>query len=336
MSGAFAPSAQDGNDLETPFAATGFDGTVGLDILLLPEFDLFDLGIAQEVAAIFNQHSVSSRFAIRVRAVGAAQVRSSCAIEVPVEPREGWAPNLLVLGGAAAARRHGAPWLFGLRRAAYESARVFSDAGGTLALASAGMLDRQVAAAPWQALAAWEYLAPKVRFLPAVRVAGRKFHSCTGGRALLDLLLACLSRQFGREVAATVANGLNVSVPLPPATETASRSCLPSRCGASLDEAVRAMRSNLAEPLNIEQLCFLGGGVSERTLQRLFRRHLGSSVFGYYRRCRLLHAREMLRLTPLTVTDVALAAGFQCATHFSQAYVREFGCTPTRERRGAS
>lgn len=335
MPGTLAPFAHDGNDPETPFAINGFDGTVALDILLLPDFDLFDFSIAQEVAAIFNRLSTGSRFDVRVRAVGAARVRSSCAIEIPVKPCGGWAPNLLVLGGATATRRHGSPWLFGLRRAAYESARVFSDAGGTLALACAGILDHQVAAAPWHALAAWEYLAPKVRFLADDRAAGRKFHSCIGGRALLDLLLASLSGQFGRENAAAVARGLNVSPALWPATEHASCGRSPSRYGEVLDDAVRAMRSNLDEPLNIEQLCSLGRGVSERTLQRLFRRHLGASVFGYYRRCRLLHAREMLRLTPLSVTEVALAAGFQCATHFSQAYVRAFGCTPTRERRGS-
>ena len=48
--------------------------------------------------------------------------------------------------------------------------------------------------------------------------------------------------------------------------------------------------------------------------------------------CQLLHAQELLRRTPLTVTEAALAAGFQWATHFSQACAREFGCTPIQQR----
>jgi transcriptional regulator GlxA family with amidase domain len=211
-------------------------------------------------------------------------------------------------------------------------ARVFSDAGGTFALACAGMLDHQVAAAPWHTLAAWQHLAPKVNFVAAESAFERKFHSCTGGRALLNLLLACLSRQFGREIVAAVTRELNVSVALGSSSERTSGGPLPSYCGEALRETVRAIRSNLDEPLSIEQLCACGRGVSERTLHRLFRRHLGTTVFGYYRKCRLLHARELVRLTSLTITEVALAAGFQCATHFSQAYAREFGCTPRRER----
>jgi hypothetical protein len=111
---------------------------------------------------------------------------------------------------------------------------------------------------------AWQYLAPKVTFMAADRAAGRKFHSCTGGRALLDMLLACLWRQFGREATASVARGLNVSVPVRPTVEGASYRHLPGHCRKALHEAMRAMRSNLDEPLSVEQLCARGGGVSER------------------------------------------------------------------------
>lgn len=320
----------DGDALDPPFATDGPDGAIRLDILLLPDFDLRDLGLVEEAASILNRLSARSQFDVRVRGVGTARVRASCGIEMTAAAVGAWAPNLLVLGGATSAPRHGAPWLFPLRRAAYESMRVYSDAGGTLALACAGMLDRQVAAAPWYAMAAWQHLAPRVRFLAADWAGESKFRSSTGGRALLDLLLACLAHQLGSEAAAAVARGLGLTLwTLPGKASMYGR--LPRDCGRALQQAVRVIRSKLDEPLDIAQLC-IRTNASERTLQRLFRRHLDTTIFGYHRACRLRHARELLRLTQVTITEVALAAGFQCATHFSQAYAREFGCTPTQQR----
>lgn len=318
-----------GDALNPPFATDYPDCAVQLDILLLPDFDLCDLGLVEEVISILNRHTTGSEFSVRVRGVGVARVRASCGVELTPTAVGAWAPNLLVLGGATPAPRHGAPWLFPLRRAAYESMRVYSDAGGTLALACAGMLDRQVAAAPWYAMAAWQHLAPRVRFVAADWAGEGKFRSSTGGPALLDLLLACLERQFGSEAAASVARSLGLT--LGPGPSEALCGGLPKHGGRALHEAVRTIRSNLDEPLDIRQLC-ASSNASERTLQRLFRRYLGATICGYHRSCRLRHARELLRLTEMTVTQVALAAGFECAAHFSQAYAREFGCTPRRKR----
>ena len=318
------------NATDLPFATDDPYGTVRIDILLLPNFDFCDLGLVEEAASIVNRLSARSQFEVRVRSDSMARVRASCGIELTAAVVGARAPNVLVLGGATPELQQGAPWLFPLRRAAYDSMRVYSDAGGTLALACAGMLDRQVAAAPWYAMAAWQHLAPRVRFLAADWAGERKFRSSTGGRALVDLLLAGIARQFGAGVAASVALSLGRTLwRVPGKASICGR--LPSYGEGVLQEAVLAIRSNLDKPLDISQLC-VRAKASERTLQRLFRRHLGTTIFGYHRTCRLRHARELLRLTQMTVTEVALAAGFQCAAHFSQAYARNFGCTPRRQR----
>jgi AraC family transcriptional regulator, glycine betaine-responsive activator len=325
-------SAHGSSGINAPFAVDALDGKIRLDILLLPEFDLFDLAVIEEIAAIVNRRPGRHRFEIGLRGICDGQVRVSCGVEVTPGSCRPAAPNLLVLGGSVRASDQYSPWRFRLRRAAYESARVFSVAGGTFALATAGLLDGEGAAAPWRSAAAWGTLAPKVRFVSAEWTEGRKFHSCLGGRALLQFMLHCVSRQLGVGIAAEIALALNVESHPPRPSVTGGRDRLPPYCHPALRDAIRAIHRSLDKQLEIADICASAKGVSERTLQRLFRRHLGTTVGAYHRASRLEHARELLRLTSLSVMEVALTAGFESATHFSQCYGKHFGCTPRRDR----
>ena len=239
-------------------------------------------------------------------------MRASCGIEVAPAPCRAPARNLLVLGGAVHAPGQYAPWQFRLRRAAYESARVLCVGGGIFALAATGLLDGQAVAAPWRSAAAWRALAPKVRFVHAGWTEGRKFHSALGGRALARFLLQCIARQFDTATAGETALALNMEFdPGCPPAASDGQDRLPPRCHPALRAAIRAMHGSLDRPLEIGDICASANNVSERTLQRLFRRHLRTTIGAYHRACRLEHARELLRLTPLSVIEVALTAGFK-------------------------
>src|SRR5690349_6782320 len=156
-----------GGETPLPFSADTLDRTIGLDILLLPEFDLLDLAIAEEVTSIVNRSPRRYRLEITMRSVCDGPVRASCGIDVAPPPCRASARNLLVLGGTVHAANQYAPWQFRLRRAVYESARVLCVGGGIFALAATGLLDGQAVAAPWRSAAAWCVVAPKVRFVPA-------------------------------------------------------------------------------------------------------------------------------------------------------------------------
>lgn len=325
--------SQRGGETSLPFAADVLDRTIGLDILLLPGFDLLDLATAEEIASMVNRGARRYRFEIAVRSICDGPVRASCGVEVAPAPCRAPARNLLVLAGAVHAPGQYAPWQFRLRRAAYESARVLCVGGGIFALATTGLLDGQAVAAPWRSAAAWRALAPKVRFVPTAWTEARKFHSALGGRALARFLLHCIARQFDAATAGEIALALNMEFdPRRPPAVADGQDRLPRGCHPALRAAIRAMQGNLDRPLETGDICAAANNVSERTLQRLFRRHLRTTIGAYHRACRLEHARELLRLTPLSVMEVALTAGFESPTHFSQSYRGHFGCTPRRDR----
>jgi AraC family carnitine catabolism transcriptional activator len=319
-------------DADAPFALDALDRRIRLDILLLPGFDLFDLAIAEEIAAVFNRNGHGCAFEVAIGGICDGSVPASCGIAVSAAPAPRPAPNLLILGGAVIAGDQYAPWRFRLRRAAYDRARVFGVAGAVFALAETGLLDGQRAAAPWRSVAAWRTLAPKVRFAPCSWVEGGKFRTCLGGHALANLLLHCISRQFGSEIASAVARRLGAELDLRLLSQAGPANGLAPHSHPALRDAVGAIHRNLGEPLDMAEIRAAARGASKRTLQRLFQRYLRTTICAYYRDCRLEHARQLMRLTSLSVTEVALAAGFESPTHFSQCYKRRFGCPPRRDR----
>jgi len=328
---ASAQPVQRRDDVSPPFVVDELTDRIHLNILLLPGFDLWDLAISEEIAAIFNRQPHRYRFRIGIQSICEGKVLASSHVAVATGASPSAAPNLLILGGQVATADQYNSWRFWLRRAVYDSRRVFSAGGGTFALARAGLLDGVVAVAPWQSVAAWRTQAPKVRFAPADWMEGSRFHTCLGGRALAWLLLRCISRQFGGAAAAGIARGLDIEV----AAQTSQAECLsglPAHCHPALRDAARAIQRNLDMPLEVGKICTTAGGVSERTLQRLFSHHLRATICSYYRACRLEHARELLRLTSLSIIEIALMAGFESPTHFSQCYRRYFGLSPKRDR----
>jgi transcriptional regulator GlxA family with amidase domain len=76
--------------------------------------------------------------------------------------------------------------------------------------------------------------------------------------------------------------------------------------------------------------------ISERTLRRLFRNHLGMSWRTYLLRARVLRAIALLARPELSVLDVSIAVGFDDASAFARSFARHCGETPSAYRRRIS
>jgi AraC-like DNA-binding protein len=66
-----------------------------------------------------------------------------------------------------------------------------------------------------------------------------------------------------------------------------------------------------------------------------FRAATGETYQRYLQSLRLRFAKSLLAASPLPVTDVCFASGFQTLSHFERAFKREFGCSPTAWRAAA-
>ena len=99
---------------------------------------------------------------------------------------------------------------------------------------------------------------------------------------------------------------------------------------ADLVRALGWLHSHLSEPIKLDVLAQVSD-VRPRTLETHFKVFLGTTPLGWVRRMRLARARqELLHSAPhATVTDVALASGFNQLGRFAAQYRKAFGELPS-------
>jgi AraC-like DNA-binding protein len=101
---------------------------------------------------------------------------------------------------------------------------------------------------------------------------------------------------------------------------------------AAARRAVSFIESNADRDIDIADIA-AAAGVSRRTVQIAFRRHLDTTPTAYLRKVRLdLAHAELLAASPedgLTVTAVAYRWGFSSPSRFAERYRAEFGQSPS-------
>jgi transcriptional regulator GlxA family with amidase domain len=219
-----------------------------------------------------------------------------------------------------------------LRQLARQGVRLAGISGGPYLLARAGLLEGHRATVHWEHAAAFEQAFPAVGLEPVLYVIDRRRITCAGGTAGLDLAIELIERDHGHALASKVGEWFIRTAPRE--AGESQRQSLRERYAVRNDRVLRVlaeMEARIAEPLGRDGLA-ARAGVSVRQLERLFKAHLGRTVADTQRAIRLDQAAQLLRSTGMTVTDIALACGFQSSSHFSRAYRAHFGHAPSQRR----
>lgn len=102
----------------------------------------------------------------------------------------------------------------------------------------------------------------------------------------------------------------------------------------SLRRVIDYIEADLSRAFTIEELAKVAG-VSSRHFIRAFRESAGQTPLRYVYDLRLERAKEFLLDARRTATEVALDCGFSHAQHFSTAFKKATGLTPSDFRRAA-
>lgn len=94
------------------------------------------------------------------------------------------------------------------------------------------------------------------------------------------------------------------------------------------------IREHYAEPLGVDELAAIAMQ-SRFHFIRSFKTHTGTSPYQYVLRIRVEAAKGLLLHTRMTVTDVALQAGFASVSQFHRAFAKTAGMTPEQFRAAA-
>ncbi|MDE1173577.1 MAG: GlxA family transcriptional regulator [Parvibaculaceae bacterium] len=242
-------------------------------------------------------------------------------------------PDLLLVCGGISVRHAVSRELKDLlRRVARRGVAMGALCTGAFALAEAGLLEGRTCAIHWENLSSIREEFSGINFVDDLYVIDGDRLTCTGGVAPLDMMLALIEKRLGPVLARKVSAQFilerirHAEHPQKPQTGKAGGIRHPA-----LGRALKLMAATIEAPLEINRIA-QASGVSSRQLERLFKQETGHSPVDHYHELRLERARELLRQTRMSVTDVSLACGFLSGAHFSTAYSRRFGHSPKAER----
>jgi transcriptional regulator GlxA family with amidase domain len=220
-----------------------------------------------------------------------------------------------------------------LRRLARRGVRIGGVSGGPFILARAGLLDGYRCTVHWEHVPAFRESFPHLTLRRSLYEIDRDRLTCAGGIAALDMMHALIAAEQGRALADKVSEWfLQTQIRLGTGAQRRSLQERYDTANAHLLTALELVESHVEHPMSRRALA-QAAGISVRQLERLFAQHLDTTLDGHYREIRLDRARTLLRQTVLPVAEVALASGFQSASHFSRQYKNRFGYAPGEERR---
>jgi AraC family carnitine catabolism transcriptional activator len=306
-------------------------------LLLLPDFSQLGLAAATEPLFVANWLSGSELYRWFSLSLDGKQVRSSAGQKLPVDAGVAEVSKfdmLLVLASFDVKRltRNQAlkSWL---RRVARHGATIASIETASEVVAAAGLLDGLAVAVHWDNLQGFAESHPGCHAVSQLYTSEGNRLTCAGQSATLDMMLDWISRDQGGSLASEVAAHLMLAgwrsgkEPQPAPGMEAWKEVDPM-----LGRALSIMDQNIEEPLPCSVIA-RGAGLSMRQMQRLFAKNLNARPARYYQLIRLSKAHALLQQTELSVTEIAVSAGFGSLEHFCRVYRREFKCRPGDDRR---
>ncbi|MFJ9824147.1 GlxA family transcriptional regulator [Streptomyces sp. NPDC101160] len=246
----------------------------------------------------------------------------------------GGAPHTLLVPGGEGTRTPDPALVDWLRTYAPSVERLVSVCTGALLLAEAGQLDGHRVTTHWVACEQLARDHPAVTVDPEpIFVRDGRLATSAGVTAGIDLALALVEEDLGRDAALTVARHLVVFLRRPGnqaqfSTQLAAQT---ARC-----EPLRDVQHWIAEhpedDLSVPALA-ARARLSPRHFARAFHAETGTTPGRYVDRVRLEHARRLLEESPQGVQEVARAAGYGTAEAMRRAFVKALGTAPADYRR---
>ena len=303
--------------------------------IVVPRFNITTLITMIETIRIANYLVATPIFSWEVASFDGEKVTASNGMTITVAVANDSLPTaefVFILGSWGTeyyTNRHLTAWL---RKRARAGERVCGVELGCYIIARAGLLDGKAATTHWSWLNGFKENFDRVEVQESLFTMDNKVMTCSGGLAGVDLMLRLIeeitSSSFSGEIADQMLHHpiRNATSPQRSTMGRSTETMLPL-----LREAMTLIENNIDEPLTVPEIAvFLG--VSQRQLERQFKKHVGCTVvqFGILRR--LQNARLLLISTELSIRQIATASGFNTLSHFAYSFGKFFGRRPSDYR----
>ena len=204
--------------------------------------------------------------------------------------------------------------------------------GGPVILVKAGLMAERRMTVHWEHLEGLIELARKSSVEKSLFVIDQDRMTCAGGTAPIDMMLALISSQQGAVFAQFVSDWFLHTEIRPSGGPQRGR--LADRLGTTNEvviSVVELMENHLADPLTLIQLSNLVG-ISKRQINRTFKACIGKTTMSFYRSLRSEKARNLIRNSSLTISEIAESTGFSNPSHLSVVFSKIYGVPPSSYR----
>jgi|SRR5580700_1502705 transcriptional regulator GlxA family with amidase domain len=249
--------------------------------------------------------------------------------------RCGLLDTIILPGGGAVRERPELRAALGrwLRATAPRARRVASVCTGTYALAESGLLDGRRATTHWRYAQDLQEHRPRIDVdVDAIFVKDGKFYTSAGITAGIDLCLAFIEEDLGRDLAMEVAREMVVYLRRSGGQLQYSAPLLVQVQGKDrFDDLAQWIRGHLNDDLTVEAIAE-HANLSPRHFTRKFKSEFGITPADFVEELRLDEARWLLVNAGDAVEKVAKDVGYANDETFRRAFVRRFGVVPTDYR----
>ena len=303
--------------------------------VLVPRFNMMSLVSALEPVRIANYLSAAPLYRYQYCAVDGAEIKASNGMSVSCDslPEKLSKSDLVLVFGSWGAEHYANPALLSwLRRQERLGIRICAVEMAPYIFARAGLLAGRLATTHWSYLDGFKELFPRVQGVEQVFTVDGRIMTCAGSTGSLDFMLHIVREDHGEALIGEIADNI---LHAPPRAETDGQR---SKGGHGLDglppavnATVELMNVQISEPPSVPEIARMVG-LSQRQLERQFKRVMGCSVVQFGLVLRLQHARVLLISTELSVREIAAASGFNSLSHFAYAFRNCFERRPSEYR----
>ena len=223
--------------------------------------------------------------------------------------------------------------LFAVRRLSSMARRATSVCTGAFLLAEAGLLNGRRATTHWDDTARLASDYPRVSVQgDDIYVRDGKFATAAGVTAGIDLALALIEEDHGRDVALSTARMLVVYLKRPGGqSQFSSELSAQVKSSSRFEDLQRWIFDNLDKPLTVEELAD-EAAMAPRSLARRFTQELGVTPAKFVERVRVDATRRDLEDGVLSVDRIAFNRGFGGAVRMRRSFQRALGISPQEYR----
>jgi transcriptional regulator GlxA family with amidase domain len=305
--------------------------------LVLPDFQILDLTGPLAAFQAADALAGGGRYRMRVMSRAGGLVTGSGGLQVATIRASAHSLDTFIVPGGRGTRAPSASEDHAalVRKIAARSRRTASVCTGAFLLAAAGLLDGR------RATTHWRHAASLQSRYPAVRVEGERIFvkdgaiwSSAGVTAGIDLALALIEEDFGRELSRAVAQELVVYHRRPGSQSQFSAMLELEPESDRVRRALSFARDHLQERLPVERLAE-AAALSPRQFGRAFRAETGETPAKAVERLRAEAARARIESGSEPVERIAEIVGFSDPERMRRAFLRLFGQPPQALRRAA-